>query len=108
MDARHGEREAAYAVEGEVWLHAGEAGWHFVTMPPDVADNVCARSAASLRPFGTVPARVTLGSTTWSTSLFADTRSGSYLLPIKAAVLRQENVAEGDVVAVRVELRDHR
>jgi hypothetical protein len=108
VDARNGEREAAYLVEGELWLHAGEAGWHFVTMPPEVADDVRARSAASMRPFGTVPARVTLGSTTWSTSLFADTRSGSYLLPIKAAVLRQERIAEGDVVAVRVELRDRR
>jgi len=75
-------------------------------MPPEVADDVRARSAPSARPFGTVPARVTLGSTTWSTSLFADTRSGSYLLPIKAAVLRQEGIAEGHVVAARIELRD--
>jgi hypothetical protein len=108
VDARNGEREAAYLVEGEVWLHAGAAGWHFVTMPPDVADDVRARSAASRRPFGTVPARVTLGYTTWSTSLFAYTRSGSYLLPIKAAVLRQEGIAEGDLVSVRLELRDRR
>ena len=55
-----------------------------------------------------MPARVTLGYTTWSTSLFADTRSGSYLLPIKAAVLRQEGIAEGDLVSVRLELRDRR
>lgn len=107
MDATNGEREPTYLVEGEVWLHTGEAGWHFVTMPPDVADDVRARSAASVRPFGTVPARVTLGSTSWSTSLFADTRSGSYLLPIKAAALRREGVAEGDVVAVQITLRGH-
>ena len=104
MDARNGEREAAYLVEGELWLHAGEAGWHFVTMPPEVADDVRARSAASMRPFGTVPARVTLGSTSWSTSLFADSRSGSYLLPIKAAVLRRGSIAEGDLVAVQIAL----
>ena len=77
-----------------------------MTMPPEVADDIHARTATSARPFGTVPARVTLGSSTWTTSLFADTRSGSYLLPIKAAVLARERVGDGDVVALEVELRD--
>ena len=107
MRASRGDHDpATHLVEAEVWRHAGKGGWHFVTMPPDVADDIRARTATSARPFGTVATRVTLGSSTWETSLFADTRSGSYLLPLKAAVLTLERVGDGDVVALELELRD--
>jgi len=49
-----------------------------------------------------VPVRATLGATTWSTSVFADTQRGSYLLPVKADVRRREGVADGDTVTVRL------
>jgi hypothetical protein len=95
---------ATYTVTAEVWLYPGEAGWHFVTLPPDVADDVRARSGASARPFGSVPARITIGGTTWSTSLFADTKSASYLIPLKAPVRRREGIAAGDTVTLVITL----
>ena len=67
-----------------------------------MADEVRARSEA--RPFGTVRATVTIGATTWSTSLFADSRSGSYLVPIKAPVRRREGIVDGDTVTLTIEL----
>jgi Domain of unknown function (DUF1905) len=56
------------------------------------------------RPFGSVAVGVTLGSTTWTTSLFRDTKSGSYLLPVKAGVRRREGVGAGDTVRLVVEV----
>ena len=35
-----------FTVIGEVWRYPGAGGWHFVTLPPDVADEVRARSVA--------------------------------------------------------------
>jgi hypothetical protein len=97
-------KDAIYTITAEVWLHPGEAGWHFVTLPPEIADDVRARTAASARPFGSVPARISIGSTTWSTSLFADTKSTSYLLPLKETVRRREGIAAGDTVTLSVSL----
>jgi hypothetical protein len=93
-----------YTVHGELWRHPGGGGWHVVTLPGDVADDVRARTAAAPRPFGTVRVRATLGRTSWSTSLFADTSAASYLLPVKAGVRRRERVAAGDVVDVALAL----
>jgi hypothetical protein len=93
-----------YEVTGEVWLHPGNAGWHFVTLPVELADEIRARYAAAHRPFGSVPVRATVGSTTWTTSLFADARSSSYLLPIKAHVRRREHIEDGDTATVTLEL----
>jgi len=41
-------------------------------------------------------------SSTWSTSVFPDASSGSYLLPVKAAVRRTEGIDHGDLVTARL------
>lgn len=97
---------ATYTVIGPVWRHAGEAAWHFVTLPDEVADEIEVRFEDAHRPFGSVAVRVTLGATSWITSLFRDTKSASYLLPIKAAVRRREHVGTGDTVRLIVEVDD--
>lgn len=50
--------------------------------------------------------RVTVGATTWSTSVFPDTKQGSYVLPVKKAVRSTEGIEEGDDVKVALEVVD--
>ncbi|MBI1378630.1 MAG: DUF1905 domain-containing protein [Frankiales bacterium] len=80
----------------------GAAAWYFVALPDEVADDV--RSRRERVGFGSVRVRVTLGATTWGTSVFPDSASGSYLLPVKAAVRRAEDLDDGSEVRVRLEL----
>lgn len=93
-----------FAVTGELWRWQGEAAWHFVTLPAELADELRARYAGAHGAFGTLRVRATIGATTWSTSLFADRARDSYLLPVKADVRRRERVGEGDTVTVRLAL----
>ena len=95
----------SYTIRAEVWLHDGAAAWHFVTLPEEVADEIEARTAGPRAGFGTVPVRVTLGGSTWETSLFPDRKAASYLLPLKAGIRRREGVEAGDGVELRIELR---
>jgi hypothetical protein len=53
-----------------------------------------------------VRVRVTIGSSTWSTSVFPDKQREAYVLPIKKAVRTKEGIAVGDVVTVAIELVD--
>lgn len=93
-----------YEISAEVWRYPGKGGWHFVTLPAHLADEIRARHARTHRAFGSLPVRASIGSSTWSTSLFADTRSASYLLPIKADVRRRECIEDGDVATVRIDV----
>ena len=68
----------------------------------DSAREVRARSTP--KPFGSVAARVEVGRVAWETALFADTKSASYLLPVKAAVRRQTGIEEGDTVTLKIAL----
>ena len=49
---------------------------------------------------------VGIGATTWRTSVFPDSGRGCYVLPVKKAVRRAEDVEVGDEVAVRLRVLD--
>lgn len=91
-----------FEVEGPLWLWPGEAGWVFLTIPQDLSDEVL-DAAPRVGGFGSVTVTVTLGATTWRTSLFPDSKRGCFLLPVKRQVRIAEEVGVGDVISVRLE-----
>ena len=90
-----------YDFSAELWRHDGEAAWYFVTLPHDVADDIeASQEDGPRRGFGSVRVEVTLGGSTWRTSVFPDSKAKSYVLPVKAAVRRAESVDDGDRLAL--------
>lgn len=57
------------------------------------------------RGFGSLRVRVTIGSSTWTTSIFPDS-GGKYVLPVKKPVRQAQGLDVGDVASVTVELID--
>ncbi len=95
-----------YRFEAELWIHIGENPWYFVTLPPDQADEIDEITAATRRGFGSSRVTVTIGQTTWSTSIFPDTKRHSYVLPIKKQVRTAEHLEAGQSVTVTLRLLD--
>lgn len=93
-----------WAFVADLWLHDGEAGWYFVTLPFDVADEI--EMVGEPQGFGSVKVEVTVGGSTWRTSVFPDTKRKSYLLPVKKQVRTTEGLIEGEPVAVELRLVD--
>ena len=93
-----------YVFDAELWLYEGDAAWHFVTVPADVSEEITERTAGARRGFGSVRVRATAGTTTWTTSVFPDSKRGSYLLPVKQQVRKTEQLAAGDAVRITLEL----
>lgn len=92
--------------EGTVyrWDARPDAAWFFTDLPPDASEALREMQDPSLRRgFGAVRVRVTIGGSTWMTSMFPSS-SGPYTLPLKRAVREREGLAEGGPVDVRVEV----
>jgi Domain of unknown function (DUF1905) len=95
-------------VTGKLWRWQGKAkdgapspvSWFFITIDGEVADAIRAASPGRTAAWGSVYVTVTIGVTTWRTSLFPSKDVGGYLLPVKAAVRKAERLNEGDVVPV--------
>lgn len=95
-----------FVFESELWLYEGTDPWHFVSLPTDLAEEVREISAGQTRGFGSLRVNVTIGGTTWKTSIFPDKKLGTFLLPVKREVRMTERVEEGDRVTVRLQLVD--
>ncbi|BBH71072.1 hypothetical protein ACTI_77570 [Actinoplanes sp. OR16] len=94
--------------EGELWIWSArrDESWTFVSLPADSSELIRELTAGSRRGFGSVRVRVTVGETTWKTSIFPG-GGGPFVLPIKRAVRTAESLEPGDVASVTVELLDY-
>lgn len=99
--------ERTYRFRAELWLYTGQASWYFVTLPHDVSDEIEERTASTKRGFGSVRVEVTVGSTTWQTSVFPDSKAKSYVLPVKKAVRNAELLTQGQAFDVTLQLNEH-
>jgi hypothetical protein len=93
----------------ELWLWDARLSdsWTFVSVP--VEDAAVIRDVMAplvKRGFGSVRVRVSIGRTTWSTSIFPDARTATYALPIKKSVRIAEEIESGQTAHVRLELVD--
>jgi hypothetical protein len=91
-----------YRFDAELWEHQGSAAWFFVSLPEELADDIDERYGHLEAGFGSLRVEVTIGSTTWRTSLFPDTKRGTYLLPMKKQVRTAEGLSEGSICSVEL------
>jgi len=91
-------KKKIYKVKSKVWLYIGMAGWHFLSVDKKQSVEIKEKYGHGGRGFGSIPVRVTLGKSVWETSIFPDKQSGTYVLPLKAKVRRDEDIHAEDSV----------
>jgi hypothetical protein len=96
----------SYSFSAELWHFPGEAGWHFITLPRDVSEEIREETAAFRKGFGSVKVTAEVRGQAWQTSIFPDSKSGSYLLPVKKAIRSAARLSAGDKVDVRLAIHD--
>ena len=93
-----------YKVRAKVWLYPAMDGWHFVHVDKKQSTEIKEKHSKIRRGFGSLPVEVTIGKTTWNTSIFPD-KDGSYLLPLKAPVRKKERIGDGDTITFTFRIR---
>jgi hypothetical protein len=98
-----------YPFHAEVWLYPAKAAWYFVSVPNDISAHIKSLARGILGPkrgFGSLRVRATIGSTSWTTSIFPHSQTQTYLLPLKKDVRNKESIAVGSTVSVTLTLLD--
>ena len=80
----------------------GPAPFYFAAIPEAECQDIREVSKIVSYGWGVIPCAVTIGKTTITTSLFP--KQGSYLVPLKDALRRPENLTVGDTVKVTIEI----
>ena len=95
-----------YEFTAELWEWQGAGAWCFVTVPKEISSEIKQISSGIKKGFGSVRVEVSCGSSNWQTSIFPDSKSGSYLLPVKKQIRTKEQINLGESTIYKIVLRD--
>ncbi|MFY7900829.1 MAG: DUF1905 domain-containing protein [Chitinophagaceae bacterium] len=84
--------KVTYTFEAIIWQHTGPNGWYFVSMPIDMAAEIRANLKWQEEGWGRMNATAKIGSSTWQTAIWFDTKQNTYLLPLNAAIRKKEKL----------------
>lgn len=87
-----------------VWVYPGVGAWRFLTLPKKQGAEIKAKFGKRAKGWGSLPVEVVIGKTKWKTSIFPDKKSGSYLLPLKAAVRKAEKIHDAATVVYTLQI----
>lgn len=91
-----------FACELIPW-EAGKGNWVFATVPLAEATEI-KDIVPNRRGFGSVRVKARIGEVEWATSIFPDSKTGTFVLPVKAAVRKKVGVDIGDVVDLELDI----
>jgi hypothetical protein len=101
-----GKPDVAYSFTAEVWEWSSKTSWFFVSVPDEDADDIEERHGGRAAGFGSIRVEVTIGSSTWRTSLFPSKEEKTYVLPLKKAVRVAEGLEVGSTAALELVVVD--
>ncbi len=80
-----------------------KASWVFAQLPEEDAEEI--RDIVPDRNgFGSIKVRARIAGTEWATSIFPDSSTNSFVLPIKKPVRKATGVDVGDVVEIELDI----
>lgn len=95
--------ETCFSFRARLWKYEGPAGWCFVTISKSVANRIRATHNSSEEGWGRLKTTATIGKSTWKTSIWFDTKAGSYLLPVKTFIRKKEGLVIGTLIKGQLE-----
>ncbi|MCE2926310.1 MAG: DUF1905 domain-containing protein [Rickettsiales bacterium] len=84
----------------ELWMYLGKSAWFFVTLPKDESEQIKFLNSHRQRSWGSLSVNAKIGKSEWKTSIFPNSKTGAYLLPIKANIRKKEKILAGDKVKI--------
>lgn len=93
-----------FKITAKVWLYQGPSAWHFVSIPKATSQKISTTFDALKRGWGSLKVRITLGHSTWDTSIFPDKKTGEYFLPLKSQIRKKENISANDTIHFLLEI----
>lgn len=84
-----------YEFESKLWVWnavTGQSGaWYFVSLQSETFEEIKEIYGWTNRGFGSIPVIVTIGESTWKTSIFPSKRNKTYILPMKLLSAKLKN-----------------
>lgn len=94
--------KAEFSFEAPIWQYSPPGGWFFVTVPDEISAEIREHLKWQEEGWGRLKATAAIGSFTWDTAIWYDTKHKAYLLPLKAEIRKELRLSAGDDVLVKI------
>jgi hypothetical protein len=91
-----------YEFRAKSWQYAGKGAWYFVSLPLKISTEIRKNFKWQEEGWGRLKASAKIGNTKWDTAIWFDTKSNTYLLPLKAEVRKLEHIEEEKTIKISV------
>jgi hypothetical protein len=93
-----------YNFTGTVWSHSSPSGWHFVSLPEEMANEIRKNFGWQEEGWGRLKAVAKIGFTEWETAIWFDKKNNTYLLPLKASIRKKEKIQNEHNIEVTISI----
>ncbi len=94
---------STFLITSPLWQYSAIKGtWYFVTVRKKESEALKKGFGQKRKGWGSIPVFATINGATWETSIFPDSKTGCYVMPIKAKVRKQESLVLNAPVHVSI------
>ncbi len=82
-----------------------DSAWRFARVPEDISAKIIKmQKEKPRRGWGAIYAKAKIKKTEWTTSIFPDWYSPTYILPLKKQIRYKENLYDGTQISITIEI----
>ena len=93
-----------FEFQGEVFRWPANEAFFLVSLPMDYSREIHEISEGLTNGFGSLKVEATIGDFTWRTSIFPDSKTGCFDLPLKLAARKKNGLDVGSIASVSLEV----
>ncbi len=90
--------------EANLWKAGGNSGWHFVSLPIALSQEIRHLFQKEEEGWGRLPVLACINKHEWDTAIWFDTKNNRYLLPLKSEIRKKKNIQVGDTLFIRLKI----
>ncbi len=90
--------------EANLWKAGGNSGWHFVSLPIALSQEIRHLFQKEEEGWGRLPVLACINDHEWATAIWFDTKNNRYLLPLKSEIRKKKNIQVGDTLFIRLKI----
>ena len=96
--------KSKFKFKAKVWLYKGQGAWHFISLNKKLSRELDRKFGMKKRGWGSLRVSAQVGKTEWRTSIFPDSTTKTYLLPLKSEFRKKEGIEIDDMVSIGIEI----
>ena len=78
-----------YKFSAKLWKDASSGGWFFVSLPKNISKEIKGSLKQQEEGWGRMKTIASIKNIEWNTAIWFDTKSNTYLLPVKAEIRKK-------------------